>query len=222
MHNFLKMLASRFPKRYQQTMKRFYFGRQIKKGIFRTEEQEFDKLAQWVQAGDLVLDIGANIGYYTIGLSKLVGRQGRVLAFEPEPNNFELLTANVARFPFKNVTLLNVAASDKMANLGMSIPIFDNGLDNSYMATLTDNIEELSVLCLPIDVLLISLPVTLAKIDVEGHEMSVLRGMKKLLKRDHPVLIVEGDSDEVASYLNAFGYSYKKLPSSPNRIYLPS
>ena len=219
MRNILKKLASRLPLLYQQEMKRVYFGRQIRKGTFKAEEQEFHMLAKWVQSGDCVLDIGANVGHYTNSLSNLVGVKGRVIAFEPVPYTFEILASNVTKFHYKNVTLLNVAASQETTVLGIYIPMFDTGLNNYYMAQLTNGSEELSVLCLPIDSLNISQSISLAKMDVEGHEISVLIGMRHLLKRDHPLLIVEGDSDEVAAYLKDFGYSFEKLKGSSNRIY---
>jgi FkbM family methyltransferase len=219
MVNILRRLASQLPIRYQQEMKRLYYARQIRKEIFKADEPEFDMLGAWVCNGDFVLDIGANIGHYTSRLSKLVGISGRVIGFEPVPETFEILTANMERTFFNNITLLNVAVSDKTAILGMSIPKFNTGLNNYYMAHLTHDTEKLSVLSLPIDALNINEPVKLVKIDVEGHEISVLKGMKQLLKRDHPILIVEGDSGEVAFYLQEFGYSFEKIHGSPNRIY---
>lgn len=119
----------------------------------------------------------------------------------------------------KNVTLLNIAVSETTTVLRMTIPKFDTGLNNYYMATVTNEPAALSVLCLPIDSLHIPKCVKLAKIDVEGHELSVLKGMEQLLMRDHPTLIVEGDSDEVAAYLDTFGYSFEKNEGSPNRIF---
>jgi len=219
MKNYFKKLASKLPVRWQQEMKRLHFGRSIKKGSFITDEPEYSKLEEWVNPGDLVLDIGANVGHYTQKLSLLVGTEGRVIAFEPVPDTFELLTANVARFVNKNISLLNMAASDSTKFLGMDIPEFDTGLTNYYMAKLSNDQKQFSVLCMPIDTLDISDKVALAKIDVEGHEEAVLVGMKEILKRDHPVLIVEGEVKEVEDFLNGLGYTFEKIDGSPNRIY---
>ncbi len=219
MKEILKRLASRLPIRCQQELKRLHFGRQVRQGTFLSLENEFGMLGRWASRGAWVLDIGANVGHYVSRLSEIVGVTGRVLAFEPVPQTFEILAANVALFPLKNVTLLNVAVSETTTVLRMTIPKFDTGLNNYYMATVTNEPAELSVLCLPIDSLRIPKCVKLAKIDVEGHELSVLKGMEQLLMRDHPTLIVEGDSDEVAAYLEAFGYSFEKNEGSPNRIF---
>jgi hypothetical protein len=57
-------------------------------------------------------------------------------------------------------------------------------------------------------------------VDVEGHELRALTGMKELLQRDRPTLLVEGRSDEVAQYLHGLGYTFEKLDHSPNRIFM--
>jgi len=216
----LKRLSSFLPKRYQQELKRLHFARRIRAGMFRTEEPEFTRLGEWVKNGDWVLDVGANVGHYAARLSDLVGSSGRVFAFEPVPDTFELLSANIARLRYQNVTLLNVAASEFADIVGVHIPQFDTGIDNYYMAQLTREKMELSVFCMPVDAVQIPSPVKFAKIDVEGHELSVLKGMEKMLKRDHPVLVVEGVSDAVLSYLTALGYSFRQEIGSPNRVYL--
>jgi hypothetical protein len=61
----------------------------------------------------------------------------------------------------------------------------------------------------------------LAKIDVEGHEISVLKGMENILTRDFPILIVEGDSNEVNSYLVSLGYTSRRIQGSVNQIFEP-
>ncbi len=203
----------------QQRLKRGHFSRQIKNGTFESNESEFRRLEEWAKPGDWVLDIGANIGQYSRKFSDIVGPTGRVIAFEPVPRTFELLSANTVQFPVQNVTLINVAASDSMHIVGMTLPKFDTGLNNYYMASVTTEHAELSAISLPIDALNIPTRITIAKIDVEGHELSTLKGMEQLIRRDKPVLIVEGYIDEVANYLNGLGYSYETDEGSSNRVY---
>jgi hypothetical protein len=62
-------------------------------------------------------------------------------------------------------------------------------------------------------------PISLMKIDAEGHDPAVLRGAEALLARDHPTLIVETGSSEVVEYLSQFGYTSEKLPGSPNMLF---
>ncbi len=220
----LKRLASRLPARYQQRLKRWHFALLISRGAFTTAEDddhEYDRLHLWVESGDWVLDLGANVGNYTARLSQLVGPTGRVLAVEPVPETFELLVANLARFPLRNVTLLNVAVSDSTKLAGMTVPILDTGLENRYMAQLSDAGGSLDVVCLPIDALDLAEPIGFVKIDVEGHELAALHGMRRLLSRDKPVLVIEGRSPEVAEFLATFGYRFEEAVGSPNRVFLP-
>lgn len=214
-----KKIASKLPARWQNELKRFQFGYEISRDRFHTDEKEYAMLDQWISDGDWVLDIGANIGHYSARFSELVGQSGRVIAFEPVPATFELLAANMARLPQKNVTLLNLAASDSTGIVGMSIPKFDSGLDNFYMAHVTDNSADLQIMTAAIDMLDIRHSITLAKIDAEGHELPVLIGMQKVLERDHPVLIVEDNSPKLAEFLQGLDYKPTKLESSSNTIF---
>jgi FkbM family methyltransferase len=219
MLNLLKRIAGRLPKRWQQSLKRFHFGRQIRRHRFVTREPEYEQLQNFVSPGDWVVDVGANVGHYTVRLSELVGSQGRVAAFEPVPETFELLAANVALLPSKNVTLINAAASDRAYVSSMSIPVCDTGLDNNYMAQLSTSGSGPRVLCLPIDDLHLPHAVRLVKVDAEGHELPVLKGMVDLLERDRPVLIVEDNDDAVTDWLEDLGYTGQKLPKSSNRLF---
>ena len=219
MFGLLKILSSKFPKRLQQDLKRLHYARQIKINNFLGDEPEYDRLETWVNPGDWVIDAGANIGHYALKLSRLVGENGRVFAFEPVSDTFELLAANVTRFPYQNVSLFNVAASDSATMLGMEMPKMDSGLDNYYMAHLTENESSLKVYCMPIDYFNFPKTVKFVKIDVEGHEIAVLKGMQKLILRDHPVIVAEGHTPEVVSFLTELGYKNTRFEKSPNTLY---
>ena len=215
----LKRLSSALPLRAQQELKRFHFAHQIRSGRFQTSEPEYARLGEWVTAGGWVIDVGANVGHYTARLSQLVGPTGRVLAFEPVPETFELLAANMAAAGARNVTLFNVAASTQIGVAGVSLPHFSSGLTNYYMAGITSGEGEFKVLTAPVDSVMPSARVSLVKIDVEGHELQALRGMRALLQRDRPRLIVEGASPEVETFLRELGYTFAELPGSPNRLF---
>ncbi len=216
----LKQWASRLPPRWRQRLKRWYFADQVRKGSFRTPEPEYDMLSSMVSPGDWAIDIGANVGHYTLRLSELVGARGRVISFEPVPETFELLAANASLASHANVTLVNAAASDSSGTSGMLIPKYeDGGLDNLYLARLTGRESELQVLCLVMDHLTLPHPIRLVKIDTEGCELAVLRGMTGLLARDRPTLIVEDNDPEVSNYLAALSYTSEKVEGSSNRIF---
>ncbi len=219
--NLLKRIASRFPLAAQNSMKRMLFASQIRRGTFFTDEKEYSLLDEWVSEGDWVIDVGANIGHYTLKLSSIVGVNGRVLAFEPIPATFELLASNVARAGVGNVTLLNAASSDKTEVVGMEIPSFESGLDNYYMANISDS-GDVSCLTLAIDSLKLQHRVGFVKVDAEGHELPVLAGMRELLLRDKPVLVVELSDDKIQQFLEPIGYEATVLPNSSNLIFTPT
>ncbi len=181
--------AARLPQQWQFELKRRRFARQIARGEFVTDEPEYAILHTLIRSGDWVLDIGANIGQYTKRFSELAGPAGRVIAFEPVPTTFALLTSNARLFATANTTLLNVAVSDALNVVGMSMPNFSSGLSNYYrahIAAATDS--ELSVLTLSVDSLGLDARVALIKIDAEGHQASVLAGMQSLLPGSPNVL----------------------------------
>jgi FkbM family methyltransferase len=215
---FLKGLL---PERMEFACKRWYFRRQISKGRFRSPEPEFRSLEDYVATGDWVLDIGANVGHYSLLLSRLVGPSGRVIAIEPIPQTFELLVSNCALSAHKNTTCLNVAASDETAIILMAIPKWKgSNRSNLYEAKITPDVDDkhaLSVLSVPVDAFELPNEISLIKIDVEGHEEQVVRGMTGLLLKYKPLLIVEGRRAD--SQLLNIGYSSSHLPGSPNHIW---
>ena len=218
----LKRIVARLPGRWQMELKRIRYARQIRNGTFQTDEPEYHMLSELVSPGDWVMDVGANVGHYTKRFSELVGAKGRVIAFEPIPTTFSLLSSNAQHFAHPNVSLINAAVSDHFAEVGMSIPQFSSGLNNYYEAHLTLASEStLSVLTLSLDSLSISHPISLIKIDAEDHEASVLAGMKNLIEKYHPILIVETGSQEIVSSLTSSGYVSTKLPGSPNFLFRP-
>jgi len=194
----------------------------IKNGCFVADEPEYKILHNIIKSGDWVLDIGANIGSYTKRFSELVGPHGRVIAFEPVPTTFSLLSANAQLFAHPNVSLINAAVSDKLNAIGMSIPKFKTGLPNYYEAHISSTSDSVfSVLTIPLDFLCISQHIALVKIDVEEHEAYVLNGMMKLIEASHPVLIIETGSNELISDLRALVYMPEKLQNSPNVLFKP-
>lgn len=219
----VKSLASHLPNTVQHELKKLQYGVQIRYDRFYTQEPEFAVVADIIRPGDWILDIGANVGHYTKRFSELTGPTGRVIAFEPVPTTFALLASNARLFTHSNVTLFNAAVSDRFGPVGMAIPQFDSGLTNYYEAHLSAPTEsDLSVLAMNIDSLGLEARIALAKIDAEGHEAAVLKGMRATLQRDMPVLIVETSSPEVIASLESLGYRHERLPESPNILFRPA
>lgn len=218
----LKSARRHLPARFESGLKKLRYRRQIERRTFTTPEPEYPMLAKFVSEGDWVLDVGANVGHYTVRLSELVGPQGRVLAFEPIPETFATLTSNLRSVPADNVSLINAAVSDRHELLSMSIPTFDNGATNYYRASIgSEHNAAIPVISLAIDDLDLADRVTFVKIDVEGHERAVIDGMHNLIRRDRPILVLETEDLALIEELDRFGYTSERLPESPNVIFLP-
>lgn len=219
----LAPVFSRLPAAVQFELRRLNFARQIRMGTFSSPEPEIGQVADYLDDGDWAIDVGANVGHYTCSMAKYVGASGRVLAFEPIPTSFALLAANVRASGVRNVTLFNVALSSEVSESTMSIPRSDDtGIRNYYQARISGE-GDLRVLCLRLDAIPILGKVTLVKIDAEGHDLQVLIGMEALLRKDRPVLIVEGSlSGPVAAWLGERGYRVRKNARSPNIVAEPA
>lgn len=216
-----KILAAYFPNLWQRAIRSWHYRRQMKKGRFVSNEPEFALIHQYLGLGDWAIDVGANIGVYTKRFSDLVGSTGRVIAFEPIPETFALLTGNMEWLRVQNVTLLNAAASNETQVVGMDVSNFDTGLPNHHCATLSSGAEDFRVMTMAIDAL--SLPrVKILKIDAEGHDREVLLGAMRLIARDLPLLIVESIPQDIEDQLAQLNYRSARLPNSPNTILMAS
>jgi FkbM family methyltransferase len=174
-----------------------------------------------LRPGDHVVDVGANVGYFTFAAAHLVGPAGRVTAFEASPRMHPALRANAARNRVTQIELHGVAVSDARGEVQFhAAPPSHTGL--SSLRKLPDASATYTVPTLALDDLLDTLPpVRLVKLDVEGAEMRVLRGMRKLLERDRPFLISEvndqflrelgASSAELCAHLEAAGYRLQRI-----------
>ena len=103
------------------------------------------------------------------------------------------------------------------------MPKFKTGLNNYYEAHLDeDESNELSVVTIALDSFPIEQRIALIKIDVEGHELSAIKGMESTIKKHLPNLIVETGSETLINLLTSWGYTSTKYPGSPNMLFKPS
>lgn len=216
-------VLARLPPAAQFEVRRANYLRQIRRGRFVPDDPEVREITRHVGAGDWVIDVGANVGRHTCHMAQRVGASGRVLAFEPMPVSFMLLAANVRAAGLSNVSLFNVALSSAPGIAAMTVPTYQRArLHNYYRAHLAPG-GEYPVLCLPLDAIPLPRPVRLVKIDAEGHDLQVLIGMKGLLQRDRPILVVEGwTGGAAAAWLKEQGYAVDALGDSANILATPS
>ncbi len=178
-------------------------------------EKEIELFRQLIRPGDIVLDIGANIGPHTLYFSKAVGQKGIVLAFEPQRIIFQTLCANMALNSVLNVQCFNSAVGEIPGLI--TVPILDYNVDSNFgglnLGT-SESGEQVPVI--PIDSL--NLPrCNFLKIDVEGMEIKVLDGARDTIQKHKPLLYVENDRKENSSalieYISTLGYKmYLHLP----------
>ena len=155
------------------------------------EELESKIMEEKIEMGNIVVDVGANIGLHTLNMARIVGNTGQVFAFEPDPSNFEILKKNVKINNYKNIILEQKAVGDKHGRTTLyqsdhpgkhrifpqteqaksQVQVELTNLDNYFDSDMIDKINFI-------------------KIDVEGLEFSVLKGMKNILKNSKKIKIL--------------------------------
>lgn len=169
--------------------------------------------------GDTMIDVGANIGFFTLLASRKVGALGKIIAFEPVSSTCAALRNNLSINGTVNVNVQEIALS----NVDGTATIYEGPARNkglSSMRPIDNASNKQSVPMAAFDSLEISREsIHLIKIDVEGAEQLVVEGMMECLKRNRPHLIIEITD----AFLQEFGYSatslYQKLIALGYRIY---
>lgn len=145
-------------------------------GLMGGEEKRL--LKEFVRPGMRVVDIGANIGLYTLLLSRLVGETGRVFAFEPEPTLFRAMSTHCTANAAPNVTPINLALGDQPGRVRFERNAFNSGDNRLGGLGWSGEGVEVEVACL--DDALPELQVDFVKMDVQGYEFGVFRGMERI------------------------------------------
>ena len=171
-------------------------------------------LQQLVKEGDTVIDIGANLGYYTRPLADIVGTAGEVYAVEPVPVIFSVLKRNVGGR--KNVTLLNYAlgseertiemANDSVAAAGY----FGTGRNFGSDGELSGDAIRFSAQMVRGSRLFADLKrIDFIKCDIEGYERVVIPELQPLIERYHPTVLIETDGEtrhQIIKMFSQMGY----------------
>lgn len=137
-------------------------------------------LENQIHQNDVVVDVGAHIGSMTLSFARQVGNDGKVYAFEPDPGNYKLLTKNIYINGYENVNLINAAVSDHdgIVTLYQS----DNSATHRIYPWVNSKSEiKIQVIQLDRFFYTIEKQIDLVKIDVEGIEPLVLKGMSHIL-----------------------------------------
>ena len=161
----------------------------------------------------IVIEIGANLGYFTNLFQALVGTNGQLHAFEPVPSTFQQLQSTLPNGR-NNCTLYNLGTAKKAGEVIFHVPLKDHG-----QATMSPHdckswkdreIEEVACSVIKLDEFTPVSSLTkidFIKIDVEGAELPSLQGAEHILRKHKPILFVEG----CKAWMKSFGYNAKEL-----------
>ncbi len=165
-------------------------GLEFEMASFPEEEEAIEEYFRWYrpQLGDLVFDMGAHCGVSTYKLSKLVGTEGKVVSFEPDPLNYGMLKRNIERHGLKNVVALNIAVAGKTGEL----PFNCEGTIGSSLASLMMRESVGSTVMVEAVTMNDAFKrwgaPAFCKIDIEGAEIEVLATAQEALSR-HPTYL---------------------------------
>ena len=149
-----------------------------------------------IKSGDIVIDLGAHIGYYTLLLAKYVGTNGKVFAFEPEPSNFSLLKKNILENNYENVILEQKAVSNSNSKIDFWVGQDSSGANRIYepKKTNTQKFKTSTVDCIRLDDYFSNYEffnkINFIKMDLEGAEYHALLGMLSLLRNNTKISIL--------------------------------
>lgn len=170
-------------------------------------------VAELVRAGDVVYDIGANVGFYTVLLGRLTGPTGAVWAFEPLAQSAAAARRNAESNGFSQVTVINKAVGRRSGSISMVLgeestwaKVADSGAQGPTISVEMTSIDEL------VDSGAIK-PPNFVKIDVEGAELEVILGMRRTIERHQPVILCEmhGKNAEYQALMEELRYSVRAL-----------
>lgn len=151
----------------------------------RVEARCISAVTAWIKLGSLVIDVGAHIGFFTVEFARRVGESGTVLAFEPAQTNVELLRWNLRRFGLNNVTVVEAALWERRGEGMLYLNPVHPADHRTFPGEGVRPTQPTPLVSL--DDFLETHPalrrISLIKIDVQGAELKVLRGMDRTLDR---------------------------------------
>jgi|TARA_B110000438_G_scaffold23772_1_gene21849 FkbM family methyltransferase len=178
--------------------------------LFKTYEPvQTEIVKKFVKKGDNVIDVGAHVGYYTFLMAKMVGNEGKVYSFEPDPENFALLKKGIEANNLKNVEIIQKAVSNTNSTIKLFLSDTDRATNRIYDAGINDAHKIIEVETCSIDEFLNEkeIKIDFVKIDAEGSEQGVIEGMKTTLK----------NNSNITMMTEFFPFLIEKYGSSPKK-----
>lgn len=158
------------------------------------------EIRETVKEGDVVIDIGANIGYFTVLLANLVGPKGKVYAFEPDPRNFDLLQRTIERNGWTHV----IPEQKAVFNKARELLLYQTQCWATSALTPSKHISTVKVQVVTLDDFLSDEHhIDFVKMDMDGSEPLAIQGMAQLIQRSPGLrVLAEYDPDNLKRYLN--------------------
>lgn len=160
-----------------------------------------------IKKDDIVLDVGANQGIFTLAFSKLTGPNGKVLSIEPFDKMVKLIKSNILINSLANIKILTTVVSDKEGYESLD---FGGGIVSASIVRNFSKNSKIAIKATTIDTITKDFnKINFIKLDIEGAELKALNGAKQTLHNDKPILSIEVDSnsfDEINEFLKPFGY----------------
>jgi len=186
------------------------------------DQAETSLWSSLLKKGDIVIDGGANLGYFTLLASNIVGNEGHVISYEPVKQTANALRRNIHASRCNNVTVIEAALSDEKGIVTLNLYDNDPFLGNASICEYPDKtrIRNEKSLCIPLDDLLRhNIHPDFIKLDIEGSELSALKGALGLLQNENPPLICfewnEYTADRMGFHPNQILIFLKNLGYSP-------
>lgn len=159
--------------------------------------------AQYLHQGDVFYDIGSNVGFFSIIAAQLVGDRGKVYAFEPGQENANSIRHNARLNKFKQIEVIEKAVSHSSGSGQLLLAQYSGGHALATADIPPDLAGEVTVDLVAIDDLIAQnkiAPPNFVKVDVEGAELDVLKGMKQTIQTHQPTIIYEIDDGDRTAY----------------------
>ncbi len=189
-------------------------------GIWEPQETRF--LLDTLRPGDVFVDVGANIGYFSLLASRLVGPAGTVLAFEPEAANYALLEANCRRNGCDNVRCFQAALGEENASGTIYLNELNRGDHSLYPEQTGRTGQDISIVNGSKLICASHARVNCIKIDTQGAECDVVRGLRELVaaSADDLIMIVEFSPRHLRNAGSSGGTLLDLLTDHPWQMYL--
>jgi len=178
----------------------YFLGRYYELGVQRV-------LTALLRPGDRFVDIGTNIGMISLLGARLVSEEGRVDSFEPNPEALQVLKKNIDLNSIEHIVVHPVGLADKNGRMTLRLSSRHSGTATLGPVPDSETVKSFEVEVRVADDILLaeSARIRLIKIDVEGFELNVIRGLKKTLERDRPFLVTEFVAEQFEDSEGSFG-----------------